>query len=1520
MPIIPLSEEEYKIKQKEEEVGFFESALAGVATGLWNIPKGFVSLGAELYDLVGDTNTAKNVEKWFDDVNPWDDEAEARTVGKITQALTQVGIPAIKGAQIGASLAARAISAKKNGNFMNLGRIGEKIMSSEKGFGLAGAVVGGGVGEALVADEDIGTFADMLRGTSLEPYALTMMDTQEKEGREDAYRKLLNRVKFGTEGALFNLALIGAGKGIQKLRNPSLEGASESLEGIRGDLQKFGPEGGFSPHGLGTKQDFESKQYFDGLKKATAAAADNTIKEIDTVLKKVNNTFYDEFLKEGKLRSKTPIYETSGEDLLRKELQDVISPSDKSSYQRLLKPEARKRAEEQLILAKQFNQVEKDYLENGKLGPSLDSIKKNYIKDTTTTARDEYVNIQKSLLGREPTVDDLKLFKKEASEKILSTSPEIKQLEREAFANIDLLDVDKRIAALGREATPKELAQIEREAFNTLEAFSKKIKEKGVFTVDDYAVTDKFKNILNKLKKGGFDDVKLKESVLNARLSLDNLSGKLFLQNIDPDKAKTILQNLGRYSTAVYRRSETKGMLGLSSDYAVTAAEKARGVDKYIDMELQKLRKEEVNKQLVSLGRRATPEELYKFEKEAIEKISPTSKEFESIKDSAIQEINTFANKVAKDEVVPFELDKSDVSSKDLKNVKIENNILKTKLLNAWQEEVYGIIRDPSYNFLASSGKIANLNFTIDYLNQIYKQGSKSNGYIKSAAQLNEIDPSGKLINDTNKWKLFTNKTNVPTALDGMYIEAPKYDAILDVTSNMLNSRIGTFYKYAVLGPKAASQIVKTILSPLTHVRNLISASAFVSANGAFWPNYGDIKLLLPQSLGGENVFKQAYGLTGKRIFGTMTKADEALYQRLLKVGVVDSQVQASEMKQLIRDILTDPAAVEKGLYDKLPKALDKSKSSLRKVYGKIQDAYVAEDDFWKIINWNLERNRYSGIVDKLGINKNNIKAILDGDQKVIKSIKNGDIVAEYFKKITPRKDYINSGINSSEIYENFLDEIAGNLTRNQVPNYNYIGRTARALRLTPFGNFISFPLEIMRTGNNILTQSIDEISSGIPELVGLGYKRLFSFGATVGGIPIALTEMFKTKNDVTTKEMDALRRIGVPEWSKNSTLLPMGRDENGYIKYIDFSYSNAYDVLIRPINSLLNSISDGVTDKSSLTKSLGDGLIESMNEILKPYASESIFTEALFDSVLRNGIGRDGKKVWNNEDEPIVKVGKAVLHIGETFKPGFWEQSKRLGQAATGKTNKYGDLYNFNDEISALWGMRTIQSDPEKSLVYMTTRFGSQLKDDDNLFKADLLKGGRVSPENIINRYAYSESRKFNTMKEMYKNIEAARTLGVTENKIRNTIKRKGIDVDLLNQLFRGVYTPEKPSDFFIDRISRINRDLNNKEGVEKPNPYFEALPKINEIINRNRRVNLLDGEFSIYKDLEQLNEQNNQQQRLPTPGVSTSKEIVLPNKQNQQTNTATGLTETQTALLSPGDQIIQQRLNKNKPITLVG
>jgi len=1398
MPITPLSLEESKKKKEDEEVGFFESALAGVATGLWNIPKGFVSLGAELFDLVGDTNTAKGVEQWFDDVNPFDDEAEARTIGKITQALTQIGIPAVQGYKIGSKLAAKALQAKKGSKYMSMGKIGSKIMSPT-----AGGVVGGGIGEALVADEDIGTFADMARGTSLEPYAITMMDKEEKEsGRQDAYRKLKNRLKFGTEGALFNLGIIGAGKGIKALRGSGDKVLDEySSNSIKQNFEKFG-EFGMSAKGAGPRSTFETKEYYDGMKKAANVAATNSVKEIDTSLKNLGDEFYDQYL-----NTRKGINETrTGQEIFRADLQEIVSPTSKNS-QRLLNPESKARVAKELDAVKQFKELEEELVD---LGRELDGGKA--ISDEQISKKLLEVNSKKEILkSKVPNIEDL----------------------------------------------------------------SKSISEKGAFTVKDYVEigkeSDAFKKILDKVKSVGGDSTKLRDAIVNARLSIDNMSSRLYLQNLDGETAKGIADNFGRYTTTVYQGFEQKGLLGFNK-YKPTEEIIERSKEKYVKYRIEELQ---------STGRPIDSDTILK---------------------EADEEVRKFASKIASDEVTPYDLGNANVSAEELKNVKIDNSILKRKVLNPWQEELFGVIKDPSYTFFATVGKQANLNYTLDYLNSIARQGSGPNGFIKSVDEVEDAILKSKYgfsrematarraeliqkgsagekelielneqlaranteamstLSNPNKYKKYVNTTNVPTPLDGKYIKAPTYDQILDVTSDWLNkSSVGTFYKYAVLTPKAGSQIAKTILSPLTHVRNLLSAGAFVAANGAAFPNYGDIKLLLPQSLGGSGVAKQAYDLTGKRIFGTLSKDDETLTQTLLKVGVIDSAVQPGETKRLLGDILVDPAAVERGLYNKVPKDVaSKTKRGLLKTYAKLQDAYVAEDDFWKIINWNLEKNRYSGIAKNLGLNSDNILKILDGDQEAIKALgDNGQAIANYFIKRAPRMDYIKSGINNQEIYENFLNEVAGNLTRNQVPNYAYIGRTGRALRQTPFGNFIAFPLEIMRTGNNILQQSIDDITSGIPELVGLGYKRLFSFGATIGGVPYGLTEMFKAKNDVTDKEMQALRKF-VPEWSENSTLLPTGRDEDGNLKYIDFSYMNAYDTLIRPFNAILTQIGEGNLNKESLMKSLGEGMIESSTELLKPYATESIFTEALIDSTFRRGYGRSGRRIWSEEDETMVKIGKGMLHVGKSLTPGSISQMKRLGQAATGTTDKYGNLYNLSDELPGLWGGREITADPAKALTYMTTRFGSDLKKDNNLFIGPLLKGGRVDAEDIINKYKYSESRKFNTMKEMYANIEAARDLGVPEYKIRKTINRRGIPKDVLNNLFQGVFTPDRPNKFFVTKMSQINRDLNQKEGVNLPNPYFKALPEVNELINGNRRISLSNGNLSFYR------ERDNQQQSL--------------------------------------------------------
>ena len=190
-----------------------------------------------------------------------------------------------------------------------------------------GAVVGAGVGEAIVADEDIGTFADITKGTSLEPFAITMMDRETKEGRSEAFRRLKNRLKFGTEGALFNLAIIGAGKGIQQLRTPSETGLLEYAEGsLQRKLQKYGMFG-LRPEGTGTKATLEARRFGIDNIRAVERAASNSVKDLDTAVKELGDVINNDYLKASKGYKES----TNAQEVFLKDLYDVLRPVDKGS-------------------------------------------------------------------------------------------------------------------------------------------------------------------------------------------------------------------------------------------------------------------------------------------------------------------------------------------------------------------------------------------------------------------------------------------------------------------------------------------------------------------------------------------------------------------------------------------------------------------------------------------------------------------------------------------------------------------------------------------------------------------------------------------------------------------------------------------------------------------------------------------------------------------------------------------------------------------------------------------------------------------------------------------------------------------------------------------------------------------------------------------------------------------------------------------------------------------------------------
>ena len=79
--------------EQNNDTAWYTAGAAGIASGLLKIPEGVVSLAAELIDLGADTNTAASVEEFFDKLNPFEEIAEERAIGKLTETLVQVGIP-----------------------------------------------------------------------------------------------------------------------------------------------------------------------------------------------------------------------------------------------------------------------------------------------------------------------------------------------------------------------------------------------------------------------------------------------------------------------------------------------------------------------------------------------------------------------------------------------------------------------------------------------------------------------------------------------------------------------------------------------------------------------------------------------------------------------------------------------------------------------------------------------------------------------------------------------------------------------------------------------------------------------------------------------------------------------------------------------------------------------------------------------------------------------------------------------------------------------------------------------------------------------------------------------------------------------------------------------------------------------------------------------------------------------------------------------------------------------------------
>ena len=745
-------------------------------------------------------------------------------------------------------------------------------------------------------------------------------------------------------------------------------------------------------------------------------------------------------------------------------------------------------------------------------------------------------------------------------------------------------------------------------------------------------------------------------------------------------------------------------------------------------------------------------------------------------------------------------------------------------------EELFGKQRNPMQTIIGATAKLSMLTRrNMFYKNLSQKNDELAEAYFNGTSQVKPflarseaearqlfgtdfvpvevIDPAKRLTIDVGKGvkkEVIDPKAGAAAGAtnpfaEGQFFARPGVAKALKDTgiSQVEPGMIGQLYQSLVLYPKGLSQIAKTILSPVTHMRNFVSASFFATANG-----------IIPDGA----AIKQAYQALQTPLKGTRQQND--LYEELLKLGVVNNNVRLGDLTRLLEDVnFGETMTADKGF-----RLLLKPLSKLKAVS---QDLYTAEDDFWKIASWAMEKSRLEKTLTNAGL--------------------------------TRGKTFIRNGV--EEVFDdNFLKREAADIVKNNIPNYDYVSDFVKSLRKLPIGNFVSFPAEIVRTGTNIVRRALREINEeiivdgkAIKPFEGIGYTRLFGFGATTIAVPAATAEAFAAIYDVTDEEREALRRY-VADWSKNSTLLPI-KEKDGTFKYIDFSHANAYDTLVRPIQTIINSVADGEKDEDGLMNDFIAGTFASMSEFAQPFISESIWTEAVADIIARGGRTRDGFQVFNEQDTPGDKAYKIMGHLVEAQMPFSFNQLKRLDRSlesvnvlTKGKFDEYGQAYEFGDEFAGLFGFRSVNVNPSRTLNFKVANYQRGVRESRSLFTREALRGGPIDARDVVDSYINANRALFGVRKEFKLDLDAASTLGISTLGLRNATERLSrIDVNTINN---NVFRPIEISDEIARAFAR------NAAQIGEINPLIEARGVIADLQGQMRTTSLTEPEFPFFEN----------------------------------------------------------------------
>ena len=746
----------------------------------------------------------------------------------------------------------------------------------------------------------------------------------------------------------------------------------------------------------------------------------------------------------------------------------------------------------------------------------------------------------------------------------------------------------------------------------------------------------------------------------------------------------------------------------------------------------------------------------------------------------------------------------------------------------------------------------------------------------------------------------------------------------IEGTGGMLDSLLQNSFYQSLIAYKAGVQTGKTVFSPATQTRNFGSA-------GFFPLNVGHI--------GGNASVTDAFKIVMDDIFGAGRVVDEAdLIKRIsrkIELGVLDENIVASELSAILQDI-------KGGKLKALGALSDRVDSS--KLFKTATRVYAGGDNVWKWYGHEFYMSQLKP------------------------AFKSFDDVKRYMKDFHG-VDISNRNIfgGGAKNLDDGIEEAAAYLLRETYPTYSKVPEFIKAIRKLPIGNFVSFTSEILRTSFATSAIAMKHIASDNRVLREMGYRSLSGQAITLGGVTAGVQGLAHAMTNVTPTQLEVYKQYFAPDYMKFSSLIPVTNVEDGVFEVFDISRYHPYDIVtssarelfktadrqfhderIARLTEQLKTVDPGSDEGKRIRDQIKDLSIKArMGQTLDPdkitinaltqylnavgplynavtgtFFGIPIGAEAFLEAA--RGKTLEGSTIWNTSMPPTEIFDRAMGHFFKTIEPGLISSGRKLLYAARGDVSGVGQPLEVNTEVFKLMGGSNVKVDILGSLDFKISgdflaSFREPKMGRDYYDTANFQQRG---PEQLVREYRKQNEDAFRMQYEFYKAAEAAIDSGLlTRTQIIQALqKRIAPDSKSISQkvasFISGRYTPITYGPEGLksrrEKIIRRNPDLDQSVFNYQ---YFLPLGLLER--EKLRWTGLKFEDFE--KEQEAQQQESSVVQPVTTP-VAQTPEIQTPPVQETGApvvapqpvagvNPMTGLTTTETALLSPGEAAIRQR-----------